>query len=80
MKEKREKLAVERADFSGIYKKGQFYSSPTAAFRFVESAFLCPGQYHRLSFLFFFPTKDSLTVNSNSLSVFKSPVQSKSNF
>lgn len=45
----------------------------------VESAFLFPGQYHSLILYFFFPTKNSLIANSNSLLVFKSPVQSKSN-
>lgn len=45
----------------------------------VESAFFFPGQYHSLILYFFSPTKNSLIANSNSLLVFKSPVQSKSN-
>lgn len=59
MKEKREKLAVEWADFSGIYKKGQFYSSPTAAFRFVlwNLPSFSLDNITGLVFYFFFPLK-----------------------
>lgn len=73
VKEK-EKLAVEWASFNGICKKGPFYFSPTTAF----NSFLWNPPSYTLGTVTglvfcFFPTKNSLMVNSDPLYVFKSP-------
>lgn len=64
MKEKKEQLAFEWAEFSGIYKKGKFYFSLTTAFRFVLWNLPSFSLDHITGLVFwgFFPTKNSLML------------------